>query len=139
MFYLGDLNYRKLFGKKRCKPTTSVDTALQGFHPSKLASIRTVKCDILCGLKEGVAESIDVENLYWTETGNWGVIQCSGNICCYILRYWHYKYIITYYILSWLYINIIIDILVCYIPKFVFYRAYSDKVTFISSHGVVRQ
>lgn len=78
VFFKGDLNYRKLFGKRKILATAPVDISLQGFHPTKIASLRTLKCDVVCGLAKGVAENIAVEDMYWNETGSWGVIQCSG-------------------------------------------------------------
>ncbi|CAH1179474.1 unnamed protein product [Phaedon cochleariae] len=78
--FKGDLNYRKLFGEKNWDPTTSVDQALQNFNPTKLAILRTIKADIVCGLEEGIAEKIEAEDPKWMETGNWGLIQYSNKI-----------------------------------------------------------
>lgn len=75
---LGDLNYRKLFGEKNWDPTTPVDTALEGFHPSPLVTLRTVKADIVCGLKPGIAEERLAEDPNWMVVGKWGLIQFSN-------------------------------------------------------------
>ncbi|KAJ8948778.1 hypothetical protein NQ318_022909, partial [Aromia moschata] len=45
------------------------------FHPTKLCILRTVKADIICGLREGLAEKIEEQDPKWMETGNWAVIQ----------------------------------------------------------------
>lgn len=75
--FSGDLNYRKLFGEKNWDPTTPVDVALEGFRPSTLVTLRTVKADIICGLKPGIAEERTAEDSDWRITGKWGLIQFS--------------------------------------------------------------
>lgn len=61
-------------------PKTPIDVGLQNFHPSKLCILRTIKADIVCGLKEGVAEKTEQLDPKWMETGNWGLIQYSNKI-----------------------------------------------------------
>lgn len=78
--FKGDLNYRKLFGERNWDPATPIDDALQGFNPTKLCILRTVKADIVCGLAEGVAEKIEAQDPKWMETGNWGLIQFTDKI-----------------------------------------------------------
>lgn len=78
--FKGDLNYRKLFGEKNWSPETSIEEALQGFHPSRLCSLRTLKADIVCGLKEGVAEITEAKSEDWLVTGNYGVIQFCDKV-----------------------------------------------------------
>lgn len=46
-----------------------------GFLPTNLCSLRTVKADIICGLKNGVAKSLDESNPTWMVTGEFGVLQ----------------------------------------------------------------
>ncbi|KAF5277000.1 hypothetical protein FQR65_LT16079 [Abscondita terminalis] len=75
VIFKGDLNYRKLFGEKNWDPTTPVEDALQGFMPSKLAILRTIKCQLVCGLEAGVADGIAETSPDWQESGNYGVIQ----------------------------------------------------------------
>lgn len=79
-FFKGDLNYRKLFGERNWDPATLLDEGLQGFHPTKLCILRTIKADIVCGLVEGLAENIEVKDPKWMETGNWGLIQFTDKI-----------------------------------------------------------
>lgn len=78
--FKGDLNYRKLFGEKNWGPTTDVDTALEGFHPTKLCTLRTLKADMVCGLKEGVAEETEAKDQDWMISGKYGVIQFSEKV-----------------------------------------------------------
>lgn len=73
--FKGDLNYRKLLGEMNWEPTTSFDVALQGFRPSNVCSLRTVKADLICGLKPGVAQKLNELNPQWMENGDYGVIQ----------------------------------------------------------------
>lgn len=74
------MNYRKLFGERNWDPATPIDVGLQGFNPSKLCILRTIKADIACGLKQGIAEKIEQNDPKWMETGNWGLIQFSDKI-----------------------------------------------------------
>lgn len=80
VIFKGDLNYRKLFGEKNWDPTTPVDVALQNFHPTKLCALRTIKADIVCGLKPGVAEKMEAKDPEWMEKGDWGLMQFSDKI-----------------------------------------------------------
>jgi len=80
IFFKGDLNYRKLFGEINWDPTTSVEEALQGFHPAKLATLRTIKAHIVVGLPPGVAEECEKNNAKWNEEGDFGLIQFCDKI-----------------------------------------------------------
>lgn len=80
IIFKGDLNYRKLFGEKNWDPTTPCNTALQGFGPAKLCTLRTVKCHVVCGLSESVANRMETAESDWMETGNYGLIQYADQI-----------------------------------------------------------
>ncbi|GJQ87200.1 hypothetical protein Trydic_g12552 [Trypoxylus dichotomus] len=80
IIFKGDVNYRKLFGERNWPPTKSVDAALQGFHPSKICSVRIIKAHIICGLAEGVAEDIEEKDSDWLITGKYGVIQFCDTV-----------------------------------------------------------
>ncbi|XP_018325936.1 protein-glutamate O-methyltransferase [Agrilus planipennis] len=75
IIFKGDLNYRKLFGERNWDPITPIEKALQGFHPSKLCTLRTVKCDIVCGLRDGLVEELEAKNAQWSYKGDYGMIQ----------------------------------------------------------------
>lgn len=78
--FKGDLNYRKLFGEKNWDPTTPVEVALEGFHPTKLCTLRTLKADMVCGLKPGIVQQTEAKDQDWMITGKYGVIQYSDKI-----------------------------------------------------------
>lgn len=75
IIFKGDLNYRKLFGEKNWRSTKSIISALQGFHPSKIGILRTLKAHIICGLPEGTAEDTEEKDSDWLITGKYGIIQ----------------------------------------------------------------
>lgn len=74
IFFKGDLNYRKLLGDLNWPSTTAFETCLRGFHPAPLCVLRTSKCDVLVGLKEGRAEEVQAVDKDWMINGKWGVI-----------------------------------------------------------------
>ena len=76
VIFKGDLNYRKLVGDLKWPTTTDFSRALRGFHPAPVVSLRTLKCDLVVGLKEGRAEEIEAKDKEWQLTGTWAVIQC---------------------------------------------------------------
>lgn len=80
VIFKGDLNYRKLLGEKNWQPSTPCNVALQGFGPSKIVTLRTVKCQLICGLEPGVAEALSVKDPEWETTGKYGVIQYCEDI-----------------------------------------------------------
>ncbi|KAG5885454.1 hypothetical protein JTB14_037035 [Gonioctena quinquepunctata] len=80
VFFKGDLNYRKLFGEKNWDPTTSIEKGLNSFNPTKLAILRIVKADIVCGLQQEVVEKVEASNPKWMETGEYGLIQFCDKI-----------------------------------------------------------
>lgn len=81
IIFKGDLNYRKLFGELNWNPRTPVDVALQGFHPSRILSLRTLKCDIVCGIeKPGFLEQFEADCYEWMTSSEYGTIQFSPKI-----------------------------------------------------------
>lgn len=79
-FYKGDLNYRKLFGEINWDPTTPIEEALQGYHPTKLAILRTIKAEIVVGLRPGTAEQCERKDPKWMEKGDYALIQYCDKI-----------------------------------------------------------
>ncbi|CAG9763160.1 unnamed protein product [Ceutorhynchus assimilis] len=80
VIFKGDLNYRKLFGEKNWDPTLSPEEALQGFLPAKLCTLRTIKADIVVGLKPGQAEICHKTDEKWMEKGDYGLIQFMSKL-----------------------------------------------------------
>ncbi|XP_064603602.1 damage-control phosphatase ARMT1-like [Liolophura sinensis] len=74
----GDLNYRKLVGDLNWDPATPFDTALRGFHPAPLCSLRALKADVVVGLKPEQAKEVESQDPKWMTNGNWSVICYSG-------------------------------------------------------------
>ncbi|XP_065162307.1 damage-control phosphatase ARMT1-like [Atheta coriaria] len=79
-FYKGDLNYRKLLGDRNWDPVTPFEDALEGYHPSRLCSLRTLKADLICGLREGLAQEMEEKDPEWLTSGEYGVIQYSDKV-----------------------------------------------------------
>ncbi|CAH2061747.1 unnamed protein product, partial [Iphiclides podalirius] len=76
--FKGDLNYRKLLGERNCTPTLGFEAALQGFLPTPIVAVRTVKADLICGLPKGKFEQLSKVDEKWMEKGDYGVIQFCG-------------------------------------------------------------
>ncbi|KAL5008666.1 hypothetical protein ScPMuIL_014247 [Solemya velum] len=81
VFLKGDLNYRKLVGDLNWDTTTPFEVSLQGFHPAPLCSLRTLKADVVVGLKPGRAKEIATKEKDWMVTGNWAVISFCSKVC----------------------------------------------------------
>lgn len=75
LIFKGDLNYRKLVGDRNWSYTTSFSEALQGFHPTNICSLRTLKADLVAGLPPGAAKRAASESKDWMITGKYAVIQ----------------------------------------------------------------
>jgi uncharacterized protein with ATP-grasp and redox domains len=70
----GDANYRRLLGDRHWPATTPFADILSYF-PAPLLALRTLKSEIICGLREEQAEETAVQDLQWLTNGKWGVIQ----------------------------------------------------------------
>ncbi|XP_055628094.1 damage-control phosphatase ARMT1-like [Toxorhynchites rutilus septentrionalis] len=75
LIFKGDLNYRKLLGDFNFPYTTPFAETLQGFLPTNLCTLRTVKADLISGIAEGLSEQLFAKNAEWMLTGEYGVIQ----------------------------------------------------------------
>ncbi|PSN49815.1 Protein-glutamate O-methyltransferase, partial [Blattella germanica] len=73
--FKGDVNYRKLLAEKNWPSTETFNTALQGFNPTDLLSLRTVKSELICGMQPDQAEKLTDEIPNWMLSGDYGVIQ----------------------------------------------------------------
>ncbi|XP_061401603.1 damage-control phosphatase ARMT1-like [Musca vetustissima] len=86
LIFKGDLNYRKLLGDFNWNFSEEFRKCLRGFHPTNLCTLRTIKGDLLCGLKSDsvkcpdLAEQLRFRKHDWMFTGNYAVVQfLAGN------------------------------------------------------------
>ncbi|KAH8281741.1 hypothetical protein KR054_002529, partial [Drosophila jambulina] len=77
--FKGDLNYRKLLGDFIWDSTEEFITCLRGFRPTNICAIRTVKCEVMCGLPEGRADALHRRDHRWIFGGNYGLIQYTDS------------------------------------------------------------
>lgn len=70
----GDANYRRLVGDCRWRPTARFDAAVAHF-PAPLVALRTLKAEVIVGLRAGQAERLDALDPLWRVNGTRGVIQ----------------------------------------------------------------
>lgn len=77
LIFKGDLNYRKLAHDCRWPLDTPFRTALQGFAPAPLVSLRTLKADVMAGLPPGQGQALDKLDANWMTNGKFGIIQAA--------------------------------------------------------------
>ncbi|XP_077366773.1 damage-control phosphatase ARMT1 [Festucalex cinctus] len=75
VLFKGDLNYRKLAGDRDWDHTVSFDTALRGFGPAPLCSLRTLKANIQVGLQPGQGSKLSSQDPDWMTSGKYAIIQ----------------------------------------------------------------
>ena len=75
IIFKGDLNYRKLARDRKWNPTTGFEVALDNFQPAPLCALRTLKCDLVVGLRPGQAAETQEKYEKWMLTGDFGVVQ----------------------------------------------------------------
>ena len=49
--------------------------SFQGFNPTNILALRTLKADVVTGLENGQAETLLQTDKDWMVNGSWGVIQ----------------------------------------------------------------
>jgi hypothetical protein len=70
----GDVNYRRLLDDRRWPHTTRMEDVCTYF-PAPFVALRTLKGEIMVGLKVGQTESLQAEDPDWMINGKRGVIQ----------------------------------------------------------------
>ena len=73
----GDANYRRLVGDLHWDETTSFKDIVEYF-PTRLAALRTMKSEVIAGLREGLVNELDRREPTWRTNGRWGVVQLGG-------------------------------------------------------------
>ncbi|KAH8325657.1 hypothetical protein KR067_003373, partial [Drosophila pandora] len=79
VIFKGDLNYRKLLGDFIWDSAEEFITCLRGFRPTNIAAIRTVKCEVICGLPEGMSDNLLRSDPMWMISSNYGLIQYTDS------------------------------------------------------------
>jgi hypothetical protein len=69
----GDLNYRRLLDDRRWPPTTRLED-VTGYFPASFLTLRTLKAEIIVGLREGLAEALSAAEPDWLVNGRRGLI-----------------------------------------------------------------
>lgn len=75
VLFKGDLNYRKLTGDRYWDHTVAFRTALRGFEPAPLCSLRTLKGNVQVGLRPGQGEELSSQEPDWMTSSKYAVIQ----------------------------------------------------------------
>ena len=70
----GDANYRRLIGDCHWQPTARFEDAVAHF-PAPVVALRTMKAELIVGLREGEAERLRAKDAEWLVNGKYGVIQ----------------------------------------------------------------
>lgn len=74
IIFKGDLNYRKLMGDINWDYETDLKTALRGFQPTNIVTLRTVKADLIVGVPHKKVNELFSKQENWMETGQYGLI-----------------------------------------------------------------
>lgn len=72
ILFKGDLNYRKLLGDLNWPHSTPFNTVLRDFKPAFLATLRTNKADLICGVDNSLESTLPTDYMV---TGEYAVIQ----------------------------------------------------------------
>ncbi|XP_071963417.1 damage-control phosphatase ARMT1-like [Antedon mediterranea] len=78
LIFKGDLNYRKLVLDRNWEHTVSFSEAINGFRPTALCSLRTLKANVVVGLQDGLAEELGKANPNWMVSGEYAVIEFAA-------------------------------------------------------------
>lgn len=70
----GDLNYRRLVGDRWWEPTTPF-AEVTGYFPGRVATLRTLKSDVIVGLDSGTVAELDATSESWRTSGMHALIQ----------------------------------------------------------------
>ncbi|MBI4788306.1 MAG: protein-glutamate O-methyltransferase family protein [Chloroflexi bacterium] len=74
VIFKGDANYRRLLGDCHWLPTTPFAAAV-GYFPAPLVALRTLKAELIVGLRPGEAERNQAQDPKWLVNAKRGVVQ----------------------------------------------------------------
>ncbi len=74
VFIKGDANYRRLLGDAHWEPATPFEFAT-AYFPAPFVALRTLKAQVVVGLRVGAAEQLRAADAEWLVNGKRGVIQ----------------------------------------------------------------
>lgn len=77
ILFKGDLNYRKLVGDLQWDPTVPFESALRGFTPTFLCTMRTIKADTVAGIEADIVKEMAYRSPDWMLTGEYALVQCA--------------------------------------------------------------
>ena len=78
LMFKGDLNYRKLAGDLNWSLSIPFATALRGFLPTTVCTLRTIKADVVVGVEDQkMLDRIKTFPENWRETGDYALIQIA--------------------------------------------------------------
>lgn len=78
ILFKGDLNYRKLAGDLNWDYSVPFKTALRGFLPTTICTLRTIKADVVVGIEDKqMLQRIKTFAKDWREIGEYAVIQMA--------------------------------------------------------------
>ncbi|MDZ8237397.1 MAG: damage-control phosphatase ARMT1 family protein [Nostoc sp. ChiQUE01a] len=70
----GDANYRRLLGDRHWDFTTKI-ADIVSYLPVPMVALRTLKSEVIVGLKPEVIEEVAKSDSSWLTNGQWGVVQ----------------------------------------------------------------
>ncbi|MFN6518086.1 MAG: damage-control phosphatase ARMT1 family protein [Nostoc sp. CreGUA01] len=70
----GDANYRRLLGDRHWNFTTNI-ADIVSYLPVPMVALRTLKSEVVVGLKPEVIEKLAKSDSSWLTNGQWGVVQ----------------------------------------------------------------
>ncbi len=70
----GDANYRRLLGDRHWDFTTNF-TDIVCYLPSPMVALRTLKSEVVAGIRPEVVAKLQLSDSSWLTNGQWGVIQ----------------------------------------------------------------
>lgn len=80
VIFKGDLNYRKLLADLNTSFSATFVDVLGNFRPTNLCALRTIKADLICELKDGIADELAKSDPMWMETGQYGLIHYAPKL-----------------------------------------------------------